>query len=116
MLALVLVGCESNIEHPIAGHTYSKYGGSSVGSLSVYAHFAANGNFDIDYMEKTWSGYEHNRYAHMKWSVNGNQITVKRDNSTYWKSSSRGTVVYTGSYDASDNSVTLDGQKYKYTD
>lgn len=56
LFAFVFTGCESNIDHPIAGHTYSSYGGNSIGSISVYIHFASNGSFDIDYMEKLGLG------------------------------------------------------------
>lgn len=115
LFAFVFTGCESNIDHPIAGHTYSSYGGSSIGSISVYIHFASNGSFDIDYMTKTYSGYEHNKYNHFKWSIEGNNITVNHDNSTYWKSSVRGTLYETGTYNSSDNSVTLGGRKYSYS-
>lgn len=115
LFAFVFTGCESNIDHPIAGHTYSSYGGSSIGSISVYIHFASNGSFDIDYMTKTYSGYEHNKYNHFKWSIEGNNITVNHDNSTYWKSSVRGTLYETGTYNSSDNSVTLGGIKYSFS-
>ena len=114
MLSLTFTGCQEDIDHPIAGHTYSTYGGSSIGSISVYATFHSKGAFEIDYMQKTYSGYEHNKYDHMKWSVSGNQITVIHDNSTYWKSSVRGTTAYSGSYNPSNNTVTLDGQVYSY--
>lgn len=114
MLAFILTGCESNIDHPIAGHTYSNFGGGSIGSVSVYIHFAANGSFDIDYMTKTYSGYEHNKYNHFKWEVDGNEITINHDNSTYWKSSVRGSFYKRGTYNTSDQSVTLEGTKYKF--
>ena len=115
LFALVSLSSCEEIDHPIAGHTYSTYGGSSIGSISVYIHFAANGSFDIDYMTKTYSGYEHNKYNHFKWKVDGNNITVNHDNSTYWKSSVRGTLYETGTYNPSDKSVTLGGTKYDYS-
>lgn len=115
LLALTFTGCQADIDHPIAGHTYSNYGGSSIGSISVYVTFHSKGSFEIDYMTKTYTGYEHNKYGHMKWSVEGNRITVIHDNSTYWKSSVRGTEAYSGSYNPSNNTVTLDGTTYEYS-
>ena len=109
-----LAGCEE-IDHPIAGHTYSTYGGSSIGSMSVYIHFATNGSFDIDYMTKTITGYDHDKFEHFKWKVDGNKITITHDNSTYWKASVRGTLYETGMYNPSDKSVTLGGTKYDYS-
>ena len=121
LLTIIFVGCEE-LNHPIAGHTYVKridvpYNPMThSGSIRTYVHFSAGGNFDIDYAIEKLNGYEHNKYDHFKWSVKDNDITITYDYSTTWKSSVRGTVAYTGFYDPSDNTVTLesDGNKSKY--
>jgi hypothetical protein len=112
--ALSFTSCNTDVDHPIAGKVFVRYGGSSIGSTSVWIHFFANGEFSIDYMKKTYTGYEHNEYDHMEWTVEGNEIKVYHDNSTYWKSHVRGTLSYEGYYNSSNNTVILDGSEYEF--
>ena len=116
MTSVLFSGCDASyVDHPIAGKAFWDYGGSSYGSVTKYVEFYSNGRFDYDYMTKTITGYDHERYdKHFKWTVDGNKIKVYKDNSTYWKASARGTLEAEGYYDAKANKVILDGREYEY--
>lgn len=116
LAAMCFVGCKerADIDHPIAGHTYSLYIDTDYGYLITYAEFHSNGNFTAVYVKHNiYQGDESNRYSDMLWSVEGNNITVKNDNSSIL-SSVRGKVVYTGFYNPKDSTVTLNDLVYTF--
>lgn len=109
---LLFTSCNPEIDHPIAGNVYVNFGKE----MSVYIYFHLNGEFEIDFMEKTILGeYKHNKYDHMEWKIDGNKIRVYHDNSTYWKADVRGTLQYEGTYNSLDNTIILDGQLYEHS-
>jgi len=103
-------GCKekADIDHPIAGHTYAWLLFTEYGYEGAHAHFHSKGDFSMYY-------YTHNIYqgddsytaSRMLWSVEGNNITIKNDNSSIFKSE-QGKVVFTGFYNPQDSTVTLD--------
>ena len=115
VIAFMIAGCEKMfIDHPIAGHSFWQYGGDSIDDISAYKHFEKNGTFSESYQKKTYFGYEYHRYGAMRWSVDGNDITVYRDNSGVWSASERGKEIYSGFYSPQDSTVTLNGLVYEY--
>ncbi len=108
---LLFQGCESEIDHPIAGKVYVLYAENS----STYLYFHLNGDFEIDYKQKTLLGDTHNWTNHLEWTVEGNKISVYHDNSTYWKSHVRGTLFQEGTYESANNTVILNGIHYEFS-
>lgn len=118
LVAVAVTGCKekADIDHPIAGHTYVHYTDTDYGYLISYAEFHVKGNFTMLYVtHNIYQGDESNRFSDMLWSVEGNNITVKNDNSSTLESV-RGKVVYTGYYNPEDNTVVLNDIVYKFSE
>lgn len=117
LVSFMFVGCKEKVEidHPIAGHTYSVYFDTDSGYSIFWIEFHSNG----DFMER-W--FEHNRYlgdkrgqlGHMLWSVEGNEITVRNDNSSVFLPEYKGIVMYEGFFYPTDSTVTLNGVVYEF--
>lgn len=102
-------GCKekADIDHPIAGHTYAWLLFTEYGYEGAHATFHSKGNFSIlYYTHNIYQGDESNRFSDMLWSVDGDSITVIKDNSSILESV-RGKVAYTGFYNPQDSTVTL---------
>ena len=115
LAAMCFGGCEkkADIDHPIAGHTYVSFMGTEPGDINAHAHFHAKGDFTITYFSYKYTGNEMNTYGNMLWSVEGNNITIKNDNSSIL-SSVRGKIQYTGLYNPNDSTVTLNNVVYEF--
>lgn len=108
--AIFFTGCEEReeIDHPIAGHTYSWYRDTDSGYYISYIEFHSNGDFTWSFVEHNrYLGDESGRYTQMLWSVEGNNITVINDNSSIVFPHLNGAVVYTGFYNPKDSTVTF---------
>ena len=114
---LCFFGCNEKIEidHPIAGHTYSVYFDTEAGYRISYVDFYSNGNFTNSYVEHNrYQGDSRSQFGHMLWSVEGNDITVRNDNSNWFFPELNGKVVYTGFYNPMDSTVTLNNIVYEF--
>ena len=60
-----------------------------------------------------YQGDDVSRAGHMLWRVDGNNITIKNDNSSIFESV-RGKVVYTGYYNPQNNTVVLNDGVYEF--
>ena len=115
--AMCFVGCKEkiSIDHPIAGHTYYNYMDTDYGHRISFADFHANGDFTMSYTKHNiYQGDESSRYGNMLWSVDGNNITIKNDNSSLILTEQNGKVVYTGFYNPKDSTVTLNDIVYTF--
>ena len=109
--AIFFTGCEERVEidHPIAGHTYSWYRDTDSGYYISYIDFHPNGDFTWSFVEHNrYLGDESGRYTQMLWSVEGNNITVINNYHSIFDDP-YGTVEYTGFYNPVDSTVTLRG-------
>lgn len=114
---MCFVGCKerADIDHPIAGHTYAFYADTDYGYLISYAEFHVKGDFTMVHItHNRYQGDENSRYGNMLWSVEGNNITIKNDNSNWIFPDLNGKVQYTGFYNPTDSTVTLDNVVYKF--
>jgi hypothetical protein len=109
--AIFFTGCEERVEidHPIAGHTYSWYRDTDSGYYISYIDFHPNGDFTWSFVEHNrYLGDESGRYTQMLWRVEGNNITVINNYHSIFDDP-YGTVEYTGFYNPVDSTVTLRG-------
>lgn len=116
LATLSFTGCKekADIDHPIAGHTYAWFMDTEYGYEGAHATFHSKGNFTIHYYtHNIYQGDTSSTYSDMLWSVDGNNITVKNDNSSTLESV-RGKVVYTGFYNPKDSTVILNDLVYKF--
>lgn len=110
--AIFFTGCEEReeIDHPIAGHTYSWYRDTDSGYRISYIEFHSNGDFvNISVEHNRYLGDESYRFPPMRWSVEGNNITVINNYHLTFFDDPYGTVEYTGFYNPVDSTVTLRG-------
>lgn len=109
--AIFFAGCEEKVEidHPIAGHTYFWYRDTDSGYYISYIDFHPNGDFvDISVEHNRYLGDESYRFPPMRWSVEGNNITVINNYHSIFDDP-YGKVEYTGFYNPADSTVTLRG-------
>lgn len=109
--AIFFTGCEEReeIDHPIAGHTYCWYKDTDSGYYISYIEFHSNGDFvEISVEHNRYLGDESFRFPPMRWSVEGNNITVI-NNYHFIFDDPYGKVAYTGFYNPADSTVTLRG-------
>lgn len=114
-LVVVMCGCKK-IDHPIAGKTFSfsVVFQSGVHYSHTYVTFLENGKFSQKYESRDHYDTTEWTENHFRWEVDGNNITIRYDNSTTWKPSARGTIWQTGFYNPTNNSVTLGEVTYEY--
>ena len=113
---MCFIGCKerADIDHPIAGHTYSSYTDTDYGYLISYAEFHVKGDFTMLHVKHSiYQGDESFWSRNKLWSVEGNDITIKNDNSSIF-SSVRGKVTHTGFYNPTDSTVTLNNVVYEF--
>lgn len=109
--AIFFAGCEEReeIDHPIAGHTYCWYKDTDSGYHISYIEFHSNGDFvKISVEHNRYLGDESYRFPPMRWSVEGNNITVINNYHSIFDDP-YGEVEYTGFYNPEDSTVTLRG-------
>jgi len=117
LAAMCFYGCKDkvDIDHPIAGHKYCNYMNTDYGYSISYAEFHSAGNFTmINVTHNIYQGDESSRFTDMLWSVDGNDITIKKDNSHLVFPELNGKVEYTGYYNPKDSTVTLNNVVYTF--
>ncbi len=110
--AIALAGCSDKNEPTytktavvIKGHTYR----SSDGTNYISFYFASN--FTCSMIANVNGEYTNN--PHMIYKIDNNNVDIYRDNSTYWQSSARNTLLYHMYYRPSDDTLVLDGNIFK---
>lgn len=105
-ISLSFIGCDNMyVNHPISGKVYHKDLSTPGTYTHVYVYFYSNGRFDKYTYYSTFSS---NYDKHFKWEIEGNKVLIYYDNSTYWKSSVRGTLLSIYTYDAKNNIIISD--------
>jgi len=56
---------------------------------------------------------EYTNNPHMTYKIDNNNVDIYRDNSTYWQSSARNTLLYHMYYRPSDDTLVLEGNIFK---
>ena len=110
--AIAFAGC-SNKNEPtvtrsavsIKGHTYR----SSDGTNYISFYFASN--FTCSMTANVNGEYTSN--SHFTYKIDYNNVDIYRDNSTYWQSSARSTLIYHMNYRPSDDTLVMDGLIFK---
>lgn len=117
LLVLFMAGCNENTDHPICGHTYEY--NIDFETYGVWHHsqekvtFHRNGKCTHYYYDSDMSPeYRSDTETHLKWGVEGDNIIIRHDNSTYWKKSARDTEWIRFTYNASNNTLSKDGNAY----
>ena len=115
--AMVVAGCSnSSVNEPtvtksavaIKGHTY----GSSDASGYVNFYFASN--FTASLTANVNGEFTSN--SHMVYQIDGNNVDIYRDNSSYWDSSARNTLLYHMVYYPSEDKLVWNGVTFKRID
>ena len=110
--AIAFAGC-SNKNEPnvtrsavsIKGHTYR----SSDGTNYISFYFASN--FTCSMTANVNGEYTSN--SHFTYKIDTNNVDIYRDNSSYWQSSARSTLIYHMNYRPSDDTLVMDGLIFK---
>lgn len=98
--AFALTNCNNNdVNHPIVGHLYGAY------TDSEYVLFLFNDNNTARIQMSTVStGLVDSN--HFTYNISGTIVYIYLDNSTYWKESVRGSLVYKLYYDSKNDILT----------
>lgn len=114
---IVLAGCsKDSVNEPtvtksavsIKGHTYR----ASDGTNYISFYFASN--FTCSMTANVNGEYTSN--SHFTYKIGSNNVDIYRDNSTYWQSSARNTLIYHMNYRPSDDTLVMDGLTFKRID
>lgn len=105
--AIVVSGCTNQVNEPpvktadaIKGHTYM----SSDGTNYIKFYFASN---YVCVLDAKTSGQDV-RTSNLTYVIDGNNVDIYRDNSTYWQEHVRGTLVYHMIYYPADDVLMLE--------
>jgi len=114
MLA-TMTSCNENADHPICGHTYeNRIDIQNKGEwhhTSTKVTFHSNGKCTHYYYDNQLS-FKSDTEEHLKWDVEGDQVLILRDKSTYWKKSARGTEWKRFTYNSSNNTLVSGSSVY----
>ena len=111
---IVLAGCsKDSVNEPtvtksavsIKGHTYR----SSDGTNYISFYFASN--FTCSMTANVNGEYTSN--SHFTYKIDGNNVDIYRDNSSYWQPAYQGTLIYHMVYYPADDALVLDGNIFK---
>lgn len=112
--AIVVAGCSnSSVNEPtvtksavaIKGHTYR----SSDGTNYINFYFASN--FTCSMTASVNGEYTSN--SAMTYKIDGNNVDIYRDHSSFWQTAYQGTLIYHMVYYPADDTLVLEGNIFK---
>lgn len=110
--AIVATGCSKKSNTPSAksavtvkGHTYG------MSDNDGYVNFYFASNFTCTMTSNVNGEYTNN--PHMTYKIDGNNVDIYRDKTTYWQESARGTLLFHMVYYPDEDKLVWDGAIFK---
>ena len=112
--AIACAGCSnSSVNEPthtqsavsIKGHTYKTSDGTNYVSFYFASNFSCSMTANVN--------GEYTANPHMTYKIDGNNVDIFRDNSTYWESSARNTLLYHMYYRPYEDTLVMDNLIFK---